>query len=110
MQPIICLDMRTRLFVGIFLNLKVSAKFENPIVEFAPSNLEADYSGKVRGYWKIFTSQKKIFQISILRKKYFNKLFAVMGGKFKFSAQDSDLEYIFGGVKLFQYLLTLSHL
>ena len=59
MQPIICLDMRTRLFVGIFLNLKVSAKFENPIVEFAPSNLEADYSGKVRGYWKIFTSQKK---------------------------------------------------
>ena len=57
--------MRTRLFVGIFLNLKVSAKFENPIVEFAPSNLEADYSGKVRGYWKIFTSQKKIFQMPI---------------------------------------------
>ena len=38
------------------------------------------------------------------------KLLTVMGGKFKFSAQDRDLEYFFGEVKIFQYLLTLSHL
>ena len=39
-----------------------------------------------------------------------NKLFTVMGWKFKFSAQDRDLEYVFGEVKIFPYLLTLSHL
>ena len=37
-----------------------------------------------------------------------NKLLTFMGGKFKFSAQDRDLEYFFGEVKIFKYLLTLS--
>ena len=35
-----------------------------------------------------------------------NKLFTDLGGKFKFSAQDSDLEYFFGDVKILQSLLT----
>ena len=39
--------------------------------------------------------QKKIFQITILSLKAF--LFTVIGGKFKFQVQDSDLEYfVFG--------------
>ena len=35
-----------------------------------------------------------------------NKLFTVLGGKFKFSAQDSDLEYLCWRHQILQYLLT----
>ena len=35
-----------------------------------------------------------------------NKLFTDLGGKFKFSAQDSDLEYLFWQQKILQSLLT----
>ena len=35
-----------------------------------------------------------------------NKLFTVLGGKFKFSAQDSDLEYLFWQQKYLQSPLT----
>ena len=38
--------------------------------------------------------------------KILNKCFTDMGGKFKFSAWDRDLEYFFGEVKILQYLLT----
>ena len=33
-----------------------------------------------------------------------------MGWKFKFSAQDRDLEYFFGEIKILHYLTTYSHL
>ena len=33
-----------------------------------------------------------------------------MGEKFKFSAQDRDLEYFFGEVKIYQYLPTLEYI
>ena len=39
-----------------------------------------------------------------------NQLFTVKGRNFKFSAQNRDLEYVFGEVKIFQYRLKLSHL
>ena len=35
-----------------------------------------------------------------------NELFTVLGRKFKFSAQDSDLEYSIWQPKILQYLLT----
>ena len=35
-----------------------------------------------------------------------NKLFTVLGGKFEFSAQDSDLEQLFWRSKILQSLLT----
>jgi hypothetical protein len=38
-------------------------------------------------------SPKETFQNTILRKKL-NKLFTVFGGKFRFSAQNRDLEYL----------------
>ena len=37
--------------------------------------------------------------------KILNKWFTAMGRKFKFSARDRDLEYLFGAVKILQYLL-----
>ena len=48
----------------------------------------------VRRYWKIFLSQKKKSK-SLSWAENLNKLFTDMGGKFKFSAQDRDLEYFF---------------
>ena len=39
----------------------------------------------------LLLQNKYIFQITILSKNL-NKLFTDLGGKFKFSAQDSDLE------------------
>ena len=49
---------------------------------------------------KVSLSQKILKNLFVAKKKhipnhYLNKLFPVLGGKFKFSAQDSDLEYLF---------------
>ena len=38
----------------------------------------------------------KRYQINIQRAENLNKLFPVMGGKFKFSAQESDLVFFVG--------------
>ena len=45
---------------------------------------------------------KKIHYKSLSWAENLNKLFTVLGGKFKFSAQDSDLEYLFWEPKFFQ--------
>ena len=43
---------------------------------------------------------------SLSKVENLNNLFTVLGGKFKFSAQDSDLEYLIGQHKNFQHPLT----
>ena len=57
-------------------------------------------------YGRIFTCPKK-YSKCLSWAKNLNKLFTVLGGEFKFSAQDRDLEYFFGEVNILPYLLTL---
>ena len=55
----------------------------------------------------LLTPKKKYYK-SLSWAENLNKMFTVLDGKFNFSAQDGDLEYVlcFGEVKILQYLLT----
>ena len=76
--------------------MRRNTRLKNEKISFSKGGFKSEDSGK-------FLLNKKIFQICILSRKF--GLFTVMGGKFKFSAQDRNLEYFFGEVKLVQYLL-----
>ena len=55
--------------------------------------------------WNFLRLQHK-YSKSLSWAENLNKLFTVLGGKFKFSAQDNDLEYLFWQRKILQSLLT----
>ena len=67
---------------------------------------------------KVALSQKILENFYISQRKYtkwlswaenLNKLFTFLGGKFKFSAQDSDLEYLFWQCKKTSFSLCLKY-
>ena len=74
-----------------------------PTLTFFSSLSSSFYSAeaKVRRYWKMFTSLTKIIPNLYPEQKNLNKLFTVMGWKFKFSAQDRIEVW-----NILQYLLT----
>ena len=65
--------------------------------------LKVAFIQKVRFVFQISKSPKKIYSKLLSRAWNLNLLFTVIGGKFKFQVQDSDLEYyVFGYLEIWK--------
>ena len=72
-----------------FLKKKIFARVESSEIHQSPKGgFKSEDTGK-------FLRLQHKYSISLSWAENLNKLFTVLGGKFKFSAQDSDLEYLF---------------